>query len=475
MMGPVILQKDDVDKVPKTAQDVPPWGAPPLPRRLDWRVVAVLCPFGLILFLLLYWLIGGDIRDWVRYGDGGVLVRLVMWGLGLGLLGLVARRLFLVEQPGGFRVPLWQLDARRAIDGAIEVQRSYAATPFRQVGAYTLTNPPQPATPPALLSQEAEIIEQGPDVGPLPPAVWLDWLDRQPHALFAAKTGGGKSTLAKVGLKPRIGGGEQVFVIDPHSNGWFDLPGVGGGENWRQVEEAMLAVHALYQERLSEREQHKRDTGEELDQYHFPRLTVVLDEANNAQAAFERIYSGSRKRTNPWSIFAQVLGSGARKIGISIWLLAVSTVVEDLAISGAMRENFTRFALDDYTIRQLVERDERQAIRRRAIYEQLPGLSYPAVAMVEHEAFLLDRAGLDRIAPPANSRRAAWDGWDYAVGRPMVVCVPQFPPWCQSIQARVAYLAKTTALSTRDIRAALNCDYNLVVKVCGTVRGRGRV
>lgn len=475
-MGPLILQKDDVDRVPKTAQDTPPWGAPPAPRRADWRVVAVLCVFGIVVLLLLYWLIGGDVRDWVRYGDGGLLLRLVLWGLGIGAVGIVLRRLFLVEQPGGFRVPLWQLDASRAIDGAIEVQRAYAATPFRQVGAYTLTNPAQPQAP-ALLTQDAEVIEQGPDVGPLPPAVWLDWLDRQPHALFAAKTGGGKSTLAKAGLKPRIGGGEQVFIIDPHSNGWFDLPGVGGGENWRQVEEAMLAVQALYKERLNERDEYKQETGEELDQYHFPRLTVVLDEANTAQAAFDRIYAGSRKRTNPWPAFAQVLGSGARKVGISIWLLVQSALVEDLAISGAMRENFTRFALDDHTIRQLVDREERQADRKRAIYDQLPGLQFPAVAMVEHEAYLLDRSGLDRISPPANSRRAAWDRWDYAAGRPATPCqhTPQFPPWCQSAGARAAYLAQTTKLTTREIRAALNCDYNLVVVACRAVRGRGRV
>lgn len=476
-MGPLILQKDDVDKVPKSPLDSPPWGVPRPAQRADWRVVAVLCVFGVVTLLLVWWLIGADVRRWVRDGDGGILVRLVVWGLPLTGLLLALRRLLLVEQPGGFRVPLWQLDARRAIDGAIEVQRAYAATPFRSVAAYTLTNPQAPQAP-ALLTQEAEVIEQGPDVGPLPPAVWLDWLDRQPHALFAAKTGAGKSTLAKAGLKPRIGGGEQVFVIDPHSNGWFDLPGVGGGEHWAQIEEAIMAVQALYKERLSYRDAHKTETGEELDQYHFPRLTVVLDEANTAQAAFERMYAGSRKRTNPWPLFAQVLGSGARKVGISIWMLAQSALVEDLGVSGAMRQNFTRFALDDYTIRQMVDRDERQVDRKRAIYERMPGMQFPAVAMVESEAYLLDRAGLDHVSPPANSRRAAWDGWDYAAGHPVTAtCAREliFPPWCQSTEARIAYLAKTTPLRTRDIRAALNCDYNLVVRICGAIRGRVRV
>src|SRR5262249_31635197 len=38
------------------------------------------------------------------------------------------------------------------------------------------------------------------DVGPLTPDQWLAWLDEQPHALFAASTKKGKSTMAKYGL-----------------------------------------------------------------------------------------------------------------------------------------------------------------------------------------------------------------------------------------------------------------------------------
>ena len=84
----------------------------------------------------------------------------------------------------------------------------------------------------------------------------------------------------------------MVFIIDPHSNGWFELPGVGGGEDWPMVEAAMMAVYAEYKRRLMYREKHKRETGEELPHDYFPRLTVVFDEANNAQQAFERIYRG---------------------------------------------------------------------------------------------------------------------------------------------------------------------------------------
>jgi hypothetical protein len=280
------------------------------------------------------------------------------------------------------------------------------------VNVLTMQNTTNPA---ALL----EAAEQAPDVGPLAPAVWLGWLDRQPHALFAARTGDGKSTIARYGLKPRIEAGEEVFVIDPHSNGWFSLPAVGGGENWREIEAAMMCVYAEYKNRLNERERYKRETGEELDQHHFPRLTVVFDEANNARSAFERIYAGSKRRHDPWPLFAECLGSGARKVGISIWSLAQSALVEDLGLTGAMRQNFTRIALDLYTIRQMTDREESDKTRKEAIYAALPA-QYPATANVENKVFLLDRVGIHEIAPPRNSAGAAWSGWDYGARRPIV-------------------------------------------------------
>lgn len=460
--GPITIQRDDVDKLPPTGpRDAAPWGTPRHIPRLDWRVCAVICVFVLVAG----WLISSDVRAWLASGWG---LRL-SWGAATLAVLFVLRRLVLVEQPGGFRVPIWQLNARPVIDGALRVQYAYANRALPNVAAYTLTN--APTQTPAMI--EAEVIEAGPNVGPLPREQWLAWLDAQPHALFAARTGGGKSTIAKSGLKPRIANGEQVFVIDPHSNGWFELPGVGGGENWQDVEDAMRAVVALYKERLTYREQYKREMGRELDQHHFPRLTVIMDEANLAHDHFALAYRGSRKAVNPWELFAEALGSGARKTSISIWLLVQSALVDDLGMSGAKRENFTRFALDRAAITQLVMRDESDADRRRAILTALPGLSYPAAAIVNdhgYEAmYLLDRTGLDTISPPANSARAAWDGWPVADAAP-----PTFPPWCQSVPARAAYLAKTTPMSTREIRAALRADYNTVVHAVGAARNGHR-
>jgi hypothetical protein len=473
--GPIIIQKDNVDDIPAVGRELPPWNSAQK-RRLDWRIVAVCWAGGLLALPLLYWLFAHDVRDWATQSWGAPLIKAVAWGIPIAAGLFVLRRLLLVEQPGGFKVPLWQLDARPVIDGVLNVQHAYASTPFRQVGAYTLTNPTAPQLP------EPEIIDAepaAPDVGPLPRDTWLAWLDSQPHALFAAKTGGGKSTIAKAGLKPRIAGGEQVFIIDPHSNGWFELPGVGGGEDWRTVEEAMHAIAALYRERLAYREQYKKETGRELDQWHFPRLTVVLDEANLARDHFAAAYKGSRKTVSPWDTFAECLGSGARKTGISIWLLVQSALVEDLGMSGAKRENFTRFALDRRTVLDLADKDERDAVRRKALYAALRDAGdFPAAAIVKDDVYLLDRTGLDHVAPPANSASAAWAGWEYAAGhtvRPSAARVT-FPPWCQSLEARIAYLAKTTQLSQRDIRDVLSCDMNTVNRVAGAMRnGHARV
>lgn len=472
MAGPIILEKDNKDVLPPRANagEWAPWGAPARPALIDWRVAGVLCAF----LLIAGWLLAPAVGAWLG-GWGAQVIRIVVYG-SLALAGLAGlKRLALVDQPGGFRLFFWQV-ARAPGDyvvaGMLDVQRQYAANATRNVAALTLTNP-APALLPA--PEEAEIVEAGPDVGPLPIDQWLRWLDQQPHALFAAQTGGGKSTIARAGLKPRIAGGESVFVIDPHSNGWFALPGVGGGENWREIEDAMLAVHALYRERLAFREAHKKETGVELDQHYFPRLTVVLDEANDARKAFDRLYAGSRKRESPWTTFAETLGSGARKVGISIWLLAQSALVEDIGLTSAMRQNFTRFALDSYTIRQMVDHEERQPDRRKAIYAALPGLSYPATAIIKSEVYLLDRAGLDSVSPPANSQRAAWDGWDYGAGRPVGARAqlgPVFPPGCDTPLKQIAYLRRYHGMSTRDIQAAVRCDYNFVCKVCRVVDGK---
>lgn len=239
----------------------------------------------------------------------------------------------------------------------------------------------------------------------VPPETWLAWVNEQPHTILAAETGGGKSTTAKAILAPRIGGGEQVFIIDPHSDVWFDLPIAGGGENWTEVRQALDAVSTEYHARIAEREAHRRETGAALPPEHWTRLTVLLDEAFLARVHLD---TGRKGEVTPWEGFTKVLGSGARKVRISILLLTQSANVEDLGLSGALRENFLRVALDSASARKLVLAEEASPERRKLLLGALEGQQYPAVCEYRGQVYALDRTGLDRVPAPRDARRAAW-------------------------------------------------------------------
>ncbi len=271
--------------------------------------------------------------------------------------------------------------------------------PYRQipVGLDAFHGAMPMVSQPALSAPAADVI----DVGPVPSVTWLPWLAQRPHVILAAETGGGKSTLAKAILAGEIQRGSKVFIIDPHSSSWFGLQGVGGGEDWNAVANAIARIVEEYTNRLKRRGQYLADHGEDMPVGDFERLVVLFDEANNAKAAYEC----ARKST--WSDFAKVLGSGARKVGISIISLAQSANVEDLGISGGMRNNFTRIALDDRSIKIMIN-DEPDRARKAAMLDKLPGLSYPATTIINSQVVFLDRTGLDRVAPPESPGRALW-------------------------------------------------------------------
>src|SRR5262249_52159355 len=97
------------------------------------------------------------------------------------------------------------------------------------------------------------------------------------------------------------------------------------------------------------------------------------------------------------------------KVNISIVLLCQSANVEDLGLSGPMRQNFTRIALDDRTAKQMIGQDESDPDRRKALFAALVGRSFPAVAVCDGQVHILDRTGLDDYPRPVNARRYAWE------------------------------------------------------------------
>lgn len=421
--GPIIVQRDDVDRIPSAGADLPPWYSAP-PRRLDWRAMAVLCAFGAGLLLVLGLAVWPILFDSYATGPrrfvqlmAAVLVAGLVLAAVLGAIGL-ALRPWLVRQPGGLAMTVLQsagLDAQALLVQQLEAQRAYAARNMPHVGALTVTYP-KPETGPALAPALAAPPDPAePELALVAPEVWLDWLDERPHVILAAETKAGKSTTAKALLAGRIARGEALFIIDPHSSAWFDLPSVGGGENWPIVRRAFRAVYDLYLDRLEERDRYRRETGRELPHDYFPRLTVLLDEANNTHLALDKARRGE---LSDWQEFARVLGSGARKVGISIVMLCQSANVKELNLDGGMVRNFTRIALDHATARQMIKHEETSPARRAALYELLAGQEYPAVVALRGQVHALDRAGLDRYPAPADAAGCAWAGWDYAADEP---------------------------------------------------------
>lgn len=253
---------------------------------------------------------------------------------------------------------------------------------------------------------EPNIIDQAAPALPAPPidvikpmADWMPWIDEQPHALLGGKTKAGKTWLATALLERRIDDGTDIFIIDPHSSDWLGLP-TAGGSGIPERRDALKAVLSEYLRRMAQREEHKRRTGHELPHDYFDPLVVVVDEAN---AMLEELAA-------EWKTVLKQVASGSRKVGISLLLLAQSPLVEDLGISGAMRENFSRIALDDRTVQALID-SERDRDRKQALHAAFRAMDRPAAAQIGAQTWLLDRRGLS----PGNASAGAriWAGWDF--------------------------------------------------------------
>ncbi len=400
-MGPKIVQHDSLDREPRSPQAPAgdhSWSRPQRPA-FDWRGLGVLCLFALFGLLITYWLFGRDVRYWIQFGGGGWVPNAAI----LIALAFLVKRFLLVEQPGGYKVLWFRADEREVIAGMLRVQQAEAARMFAEARQLTLTGAPAQQQQIEEDYIDGDLVE--PPIALLPPAEWLPWFDARPHGLLAAETGGGKSTLFKLITKSRIERGELVFLLDPHSSDWFGLPGIGGGEDWEAIWCGMQTVIEEYRARLDARELYLQQFGREKPTEDFPRITVLLDEANTACRKFSIAKRGKESR---WEQFAEALGSGARKVNLSIQLLAQSPNVEDLELSRPMLNNFTRICLDAYTAQLLVQKSLDTKEQKQALTEAIQGQKYPAATTIKGYAVLLDRTGLDRIASPIRPDRALW-------------------------------------------------------------------
>jgi hypothetical protein len=422
-MPPLIRQTDNADQLPPygSTREASPY---PQPRTivLDWRALAVLCVFVAVIGGLLLLAYGRDVRMWIAYGSG----RLVIGGALLLAGAFAVRRLLMIEQPGGYKVFIWQATSIRPGD-FMHVQNTHAGTPGRLLAQQTVTQAPAPKV------IEGQVIDAQPVLSPpllqaLAPNEWLPWFDTRPHGLLAAETGGGKSTTAKAILKSRIDRGEMVFILDPHSSDWFGLPSIGGGEDWEAVWVGMQVVLAEYERRLTERDEYHNRTGRELPHDHFPRITILLDEGNLTHLAMNK--TKNRAERSRWDQFTPTIGSGARKVSMSGLVLVQSALVEDIGLSGSMRQNYTRLALDAATTRLMVQREETDLQRKKELLSALAGLEYPATSVQNGRVVLLDRTGLNTVGAPANASAALWaDGYEQAERRLRTLQARQAEPY----------------------------------------------
>jgi hypothetical protein len=182
-----------------------------------------------------------------------------------------------------------------------------------------------------------------------------------------------------------------------------------------ELKRALGAVLALYLGRMQQRDAHKAATGRELPHSHFGRMTVLIDEAN----AIAELLPGE------WAMFAKLLASGSRKVGISLLMLAQSPLVDDLKISSKMRSNFAAIALDEETVRTMIGRCPDKE-RKEALQQELIAIGddYPASAHIGAAVWLLDRTGLTDTIEPADAATLTWPGWDYTAGRPVDPSAP---------------------------------------------------
>ena len=261
---------------------------------------------------------------------------------------------------------------------------------------------PAPAAQPLLVDSAPDVV--------MPREKWLRWLDEQPHTLLGGRTRAGKTTLATAILAERLKASEQVFIIDPHASGWLGLPTAGSAANNGELARALGAVLGEYIRRMQARDMHKRTTAQELAHDHFGRLTVLVDEAN---AIADELRA-------EWRTVCKQLASGSRKVGISLLVMAQSPLVEDLGISGGMRENFARIALDDRGVQLLID-GERDRPRKDALRAALRGLERPAAAQIGAQVWLLDRSDVAAGSAPSGAREQVWRGWNFDQGRRVAI------------------------------------------------------
>jgi hypothetical protein len=121
-----------------------------------------------------------------------------------------------------------------------------------------------------------------------------------------------------------------------------------------------------------------------------------------------------------------------------------------LGISGAMRENFSRVALDDRTVQTLID-SERDRSRKLALQAAFKTMDRPAAAQIGATVWLLDRRGMSPGHTSAGAR--IWAGWDFVNGCEASSVSPQNAPTTPLPNPSNTLVTKVTTLLPVQARA----------------------
>lgn len=254
----------------------------------------------------------------------------------------------------------------------------------------------------------------------VPDTTWLRWIDRAPHLLVGGRTGGGKTTLATALLIQRVLAGDATLILDPHyqPGKWAGLPAIGGGNDFEAILSTLPKLIVELDRRMVE-----YNAGKKTED--FQRLTVLIDETPAIVAFCTEMTGSGARRINDqrWPKFAQRLGSEARKVGISVILLTQSTLVQDILINSAFRENYLRIGLADQA-RPLLSGEIEQK-RKQALYDLLRGQEHATAIEWKGDYHVLDVANVPDLAARNVAHQA--QTW-HAPTIPPTVRVANLPP-----------------------------------------------
>ncbi len=218
-----------------------------------------------------------------------------------------------------------------------------------------------------------------------PPDLWLPAVLNEAHLMLAGRTSCGKTTTAEALLAHVIDAGDAVMVIDPHwhPGKWHNVEAIGAGRDYEAIRRTLKSLEREMTARFQ-----RLANGEPVGE----AVTVVIDEAPAIAGEL----------ASDWKALATRLGSEARKARIRLILLTQSPLVEDLGVNSVMRRNFTIVGLDMESIRLMLRGAD--GATRQAILARLEGERYPALREAQGVFRVLDRRGIDRIAPRLEPR-----------------------------------------------------------------------